>query len=220
MVKSELQLDLSRPFAPDQTHWRIGMIPKIQKDPDKPIAMALAYIDARDVMDRLDECCGIDGWQDKYTHTINTSVCDIGIKIDNEWLWKADGAGATDIEGDKGALSDAFKRAAVRWGIGRYLYGLDAPWVKIDKYKKILPEEIKRLNALLPGGTVLVAVAREEFKALKAVMESPDITTLDLLDEWRATHHKTLNGWNTGWLNSFNALFDERVEELRMLEAA
>jgi hypothetical protein len=29
-------------------------------------------------------------------------------------------------------LSDALKRAAVRWGVGRYLYEMKSPWVAIE----------------------------------------------------------------------------------------
>jgi hypothetical protein len=63
-------------------------------------------------------------------------VCNIGIRIAGEWIWKADGAGQTDMEADKGALSDAFKRAAVRWGVGRYLYDMKAPWLPIEQQGK------------------------------------------------------------------------------------
>lgn len=216
MIKTELQLDLARPFAPDQTHWRCGPVSK--KDPNNMKTKPLAYIDARDVMDRLDDVCGVAGWQCKYTHAINKTVCDIGILIDGGWLWKADGAGETDIEGDKGALSDAFKRAGVRWGIGRYLYGIDAHWVKIDQYKNIEKDEFKGLSQLLPGGTTKVATARDEFKELQRELETPD--TLDQLQQWRDSKAETLNGWHSGWLNHFNALFEERAEELRMNEAA
>lgn len=83
-------------------------------------------------MERLDEVCGPENWQCKYTHAGQKTVCDIGICTDNGWVWKADGAGDSDIEAEKGALSDAFKRAAVRWGIGRYLYDLDSPWVPCE----------------------------------------------------------------------------------------
>jgi hypothetical protein len=38
------------------------------------------------------------------------------------WISRCDGADDTNIEGAKGGLSDAFKRAAVKFGIGRYLY--------------------------------------------------------------------------------------------------
>ena len=98
-------------------------------------------------MDRLDSVCGPDGWQNNYTSGVNGSiVCNIGIRmLDGSWVWKADGAGATDIEGEKGALSDAFKRAAVRFGIGRYLYEINAPWIPLDQGKYISKEEHKKL---------------------------------------------------------------------------
>jgi len=143
-MSSELLQALAAPFRPDQVSWRVGSVKK-----DGTAAMALAFIDARDVMDRLDAVCGPAGWQNRYTHAEKKTVCELGVKIDGEWVWKADGAGESDIEAEKGALSDAFKRAAVRWGVGRYLYHLPSPWVKIDQYKKILPEEMSRLEALL-----------------------------------------------------------------------
>lgn len=144
MSPAEIFAALAAPFRPDQVSWRVGSVKK-----DGTAAMALAFIDARDVMDRLDDVCGPGGWQNRYTATDRKTVCEIGIKIDGEWVWKADGAGESDIEAEKGALSDAFKRAAVRWGIGRYLYHLPSPWVRIDQYKKILPEEMAKLEGLL-----------------------------------------------------------------------
>src|SRR5262249_44070840 len=45
--------------------------------------------------------------------------------IVGEWITKWDGAEETDIEATKGGLSGAMKRAAVQWGIGRYLYDLE-----------------------------------------------------------------------------------------------
>jgi hypothetical protein len=135
---------LAAPFDPDAVSWRIGSMKK-----DKTAGMALAYIDARVVMDRLDDVCGPGGWQCRYSHTATKTVCDIAIKCGEEWLWKADGAGDSDIEAEKGALSDAFKRAAVRWGIGRYIYELPSPWVEVDEWKKIKPNEYKKLEQIL-----------------------------------------------------------------------
>lgn len=89
-----------------------------------PGGKQLAYIDARYVMRVLDALIGPENWQCSYGSIGDTAVCNLGIKVDGEWVWKADGAGETDIEGEKGALSDAFKRAAVRWGIARDLYAL------------------------------------------------------------------------------------------------
>jgi hypothetical protein len=82
----------------------------------------LHYIDARDVMMRLDEVVGPLNWQDSYEEVMGRIICTLRVRFGDEWISKADGAGDTKIEGDKGGISGAFKRAACRWGIGRYLY--------------------------------------------------------------------------------------------------
>ena len=51
---------------------------------------------------------------------------------DGEWITKSDGADDSNIEGAKGGISDALKRAAVLFGIGRYLYHPNA----FDRSKK------------------------------------------------------------------------------------
>jgi hypothetical protein len=147
---------LHAPFAPEKISWRVG-----PTSGDKTKGIALAYIDARDVQDRLDEVCGIGGWQCRYVpmHDKKT-VCEIGVRVGDEWIWKADGAGDTDMEAEKGALSDAFKRAAVRWGIGRYLYDVENTWIKIEpagKSYKIAESEYAKLRASLGGGQVHTA---------------------------------------------------------------
>lgn len=143
-----LYCDLSAPFEAELIDWRIG-----STTADKSKGMALAYIDARTVMERLDSACGPNGWQNKYSQGVGGSIiCDIGVRFpDGEWIWKADGAGATDVEGEKGALSDAFKRSAVRFGVGRYLYDMRSPWVEIEaagKSYKIKESERKKLDNL------------------------------------------------------------------------
>lgn len=124
--------DLAKPFPESSVHWRAQTL---TQSGDK--ALALAYIDARDVMDRLDEVCGPAGWQSEITETAKGRViCRLGILIEDHWVWKSDGAGDTDVEGDKGGISDALKRAAVSWGVGRYLYRLDAVWAPCETYEK------------------------------------------------------------------------------------
>jgi hypothetical protein len=124
--------DLSKEFPRDAIHWRAQTL---TKNGDK--ALALAYLDARDVMDRLDEVCGPENWQSRYVETAKGRVlCEIGIKVGEEWIWKSDGAGDTAVEGEKGGISDALKRAAVQWGIGRYLYRLDAVWAPCETYER------------------------------------------------------------------------------------
>lgn len=114
-------------FPRNAISWRAQSLTR-----DGSKAMALAYIDARDVMNRLDEVVGPENWQRSYTHADKKTICSIGIKIDGEWVWKSDGAGDSDIEAEKGAISDAFKRAAVNWGVARYLYDMPSPWVPCE----------------------------------------------------------------------------------------
>lgn len=127
-----LQQKLECPLPPSRVSWRIG-----QKSKDKTSAKLLAYIDARDVMEVLDRAVGFENWQCRYPLSdAGLLICEIGIRINGEWHWRANGAGDTQVEAEKGKCSDAFKRAAVLWGIGRYLYGLPSPRVPIDQWGK------------------------------------------------------------------------------------
>ena len=130
---SDIETRLKNPFPANAVHWRVGSTTK-----DKSKGTALAYLNARDVMKRLDEVVGMENWKDCYAETPSgRTICTLKLRIDGEWIGKTDGAGDTNVEGEKGAISDAFKRAAVKWGIGRYLYYLPAKWVEIDQYRKI-----------------------------------------------------------------------------------
>lgn len=152
---------LAEPFPADAISWRVGST-NINKQTNEPYegktaqGLALAYLDSRNVQERLDVVCGPGGWQDDYPHAAIKTVCRIGIKVGEEWIWKSDGAGDTDVEAEKGALSDAFKRAAVKWGIGRYLYGLPSPWVALEKRGRtwvIQKGEYTKLRTLLNNYT-------------------------------------------------------------------
>lgn len=126
---------LAAEFPRESVHWRVQGSPFERNG--KFSAMALAYIDARDVMDRLDDVCGAENWQSRYTETPRGRIlCEIGIHTDKGWVWKSDGAGDTAVEKEKGGISDSLKRAAVQWGIGRYLYRLDSPWVQCEVRSK------------------------------------------------------------------------------------
>lgn len=111
---------LKNPFDPKLVKWRVGGGSK-----------QLAYIDARDVMKRLDDVLGANNYQTKQTAIDGGFICELSIKIDNEWITRSDGANNTKIEPIKGGMSSALKRAANAWGIGRYLYYLDP--VKFNK---------------------------------------------------------------------------------------
>jgi hypothetical protein len=104
-------------------------------------ALALAYVDARTIQDRLDEVLGVMGWQDSYKLLPDGSVmCRLRLKIGDEWIAKVDVGGQSEQPdgGDrtKAAFSDALKRAAVKFGVGRYLYRLPQLWCDYDSHKR------------------------------------------------------------------------------------
>lgn len=213
---------LVAPFDPALISWRPGSTTK-----DKTKARALAYIDARDVMRRLDEVVGPANWQDRYIPMPNgTTCCEIGLRIDKEWIWKANGAGNTDIEGEKGGYSDAFKRAAVLWGIGQYLYDIDSPWVRINEFKQIEKDELPKLQALLRGEKPKSAYqARKEGgdaayqnieKALRAAAKrGPEA----LAAMWKQ-HQDTIKTWPDGWRQAITDEKDTLKQQLAQSEAA
>lgn len=131
--------DLRRPFPRNKISWRVGNT-NAKKLGCKPWeateGSVLAYIDARDVMARLDDVMGFDCWQCRYPMAdAGLLICEIGLRINDEWIWKSNGAGDTQVEAEKGKCSDAFKRAAVLWGVGRYLYSLPFSWVNLNNGK-------------------------------------------------------------------------------------
>ena len=89
----------------------------------------LQYITARTAMNRLDEAVGPSNWWDRYTPLGDSAVvCELSVRMpDGSVLTRSDAGGfskthdPSDVE--KSGLSDAFKRAAVKFGVGRYLYG-------------------------------------------------------------------------------------------------
>lgn len=114
------------------------------KQDGKPYAMLLAYITARAIQDRLDNICGNENWSVEYKHLDKGVMCGLSIKVNGAWICKWDGAPETQIEAFKGSISGAFKRAAVLWGIGRYLYDLDTTFAKFTTDKSGTPIKIKK----------------------------------------------------------------------------
>lgn len=89
--------------------------------------VTLDYVTARFVQDRLDSTVGPARWQSTFESLATGAVrCGIGILVQRndeaQWVWKWDVGVPSLIEADKGAHSDAFKRAGVQWGIARDLY--------------------------------------------------------------------------------------------------
>lgn len=119
---------LRAPFLPHEHSWRAQSVAR-----NGTSAQALCYITSRSVQNRLDAVCGSAGWESSFTETASGRIiATITIDMGTRWVAKSDGAGSTAKEGEKGGLSDAFKRAAVMWGIGRYLYALPVVWAECE----------------------------------------------------------------------------------------
>jgi hypothetical protein len=103
---------------------------------DKTSKMWATHITARGIQERLDDVVGPENWRVTYVPGPNRNEADImcllEIRIDGEWVAKSDGAEATKRESVKGGYSSAIKRAAVVWGIGRYLYKVEGQWLSAD----------------------------------------------------------------------------------------
>ncbi len=121
---------LARKFKPDELEWRIG---RSGKGPRGVYANLLCYVTNRAIMDRLDEVVGPGNWQNEFKPWGDKSqLCGISIRIGDTWVTKWDGASNTAVEAVKGGLSDSMKRAAVQWGIGRYLYKMGDTWAVVS----------------------------------------------------------------------------------------
>jgi len=127
---NEIVEKLKEPFERKDIEFRVA---KVSKKTRK--VMVLAYITSRAVMQKLDAVFGVDGWKDEYDVLHNGVICNLSVKMNGEFITKQDAAPFTNIEALKGAFSDALKRAAVKFGVGRYLYQLPEYWVDLVELK-------------------------------------------------------------------------------------
>jgi hypothetical protein len=142
----------------------------VARSKDKTKGKVGSYIDARAVMDRLDTVVGATNWQTSYVvldPAMKAVECNLSIRLDGGWVTKCDvgypnegkDADNADKEPLKAAYSDALKRAAVQFGIGRYIYSLELErdWLPIDQFDKFT--EQPRLKGSAPQRPVQAAQA-------------------------------------------------------------
>lgn len=207
---SEIMIALQRPFPVDVVSFK----PQVVKGNR---ALAVAFIDARDVQNRLDEVFGPEGWQDEYEVLPNGSViCRLSARLDEGWVTKSDVGSPSDQPdvGDKlkAAFSDSLKRAGIKWGIGRYLYSLGMQWRDFDPVKKQFTDKpqmpafaIPTKNTLVTNATT-VNVDAPRAVAAAAVKELPPQVKLsaqdvEIIEGWKKdisqTPAVTLGRFNT-----------------------
>jgi hypothetical protein len=113
--------------TPEQLNNLARPIPKSLVKTGKKQQATFSYITARTVMNWLDFAVGRENWRTEYRVIIPASPltveCTLFIRIDGEWVGKADVGTEENFSPQKAAYSNALKRAGAQWGIGRELYG-------------------------------------------------------------------------------------------------
>ena len=126
--------NLSKPLAIQDIDFRVQSINK------GGYATILAYKDARVDIKRLNEVCGVLGWQREHTRDNRNCIISIWDKENKQWVSKEDTGTESMADSQKGLASDSFKRACFSLGIGIELY--DYPIIQI----KLNPNEFKIEN--------------------------------------------------------------------------
>ena len=118
----QIKLKAKIPFK-----WRVQSFSKF-----KAQATCVSYIDSRDVQDILDASCV---WSDRYYSEGGLLFCEITIYADGREYKRTDTGSESNVDKQKGHSSDAFKRAAVKFGVGRFLYSQPMQRLTADAIK-------------------------------------------------------------------------------------
>lgn len=168
---------LSKPILPAEIEWRIQSVNK-----QKTKTTIVPYITSRCVMSRFDEAFGMGYWQVEHQPWRTKGVkCKLSIWNNElkQWISKEDGADETHIEPTKGGFSDALKRVAVLFGLGRSLY--DYPRIVLEGNHEYFPnwaykqldEIVQQINA---GTFTRQYVELSEGTNINSKKNSPAIT--------------------------------------------
>lgn len=160
--------------------WRVGQVTK-----DKKKCSVLAYVDARDVMDKLDQVLGPDNWTKEYKVIGEVLYCGIGVRFTEggDFIWKWDVGSESNIEKEKGEASDAFKRAAVNFGVGRFLYALDSPYIAYSEEKKGPVDDSGNKIWDVSAHVNALMVKKNKPKKAEPVAEKPEKKEVKPVDE-------------------------------------
>lgn len=123
---------LTAPILPNEIEWRV------QSQTSTGKLIVVPYINNRCVMHRFDAAFGPENWTSEFREISNGFLCRLTVTINDRTIYREDGASKTNIEPEKGGISDAMKRAAVQFGLGRCLY--DYPRVFIEYEGKFIPD--------------------------------------------------------------------------------
>lgn len=129
---AEILKELSKPFSTKAVQWRPGATNK-----DKTRAQALAYVDVRHYMDRLDAVAP--DWRSEVQPLGNGQVL-VRLTVGGVTRTDVGEADPQDANTLTSAFAQAFKRACAQFGLGRYLYHIPKMWCDYDSARKVLLE--------------------------------------------------------------------------------
>jgi len=156
--------------------WRVQSATKTEP----PMVQMIAYVDARDVAEHLDSIIGAENWCDRYEEIKGRIYCSLGIRVGKEWVFKSDVGTESNTEKEKGESSDAFKRAAVKWGINRDAYRVGIVKLPAKLYGKTY-YPVSREGKFLKGQE-LYDLCNSMANVEELENFDMDVTEIDLLD--------------------------------------
>lgn len=145
-------------------------------------ALALAFVDMRAYLDRLDEVCP------EWTSAVNVHitndkvvvVCQIWITVNGITLQRSSTGEAklTDMNAVTSAEAQAFKRTCVMLGLGRSLYALPQVWVNYDSQKKKFDQKaLQSLRDTIDSNAELPAAQDDDTAPQNAPTTNPPPST-------------------------------------------
>jgi hypothetical protein len=136
---SQVLAALAEPFPASEVEFKPGATNR-----EKTKALALAYVDSRPYIQRLNLVCP--EWQDEYQVTMladrvvvlcRLTLAGVTRTGDGECLLSTGEVGErTEANAVTSASAQAFKRACVKFGLGAYLYALPQVWCDYDHAKR------------------------------------------------------------------------------------
>ncbi len=169
-MDEDVWLRLAEPFPEEEIRWRVEALSK-----DKRRALVVPYVDVRAVLDRLDEAVGPEGWRDAYELLAQgEGFFAVRCRLTVLGVTKED---VGEGESLKAAFSDALKRAAVKFGVGRHLYRMEKVWVDYDEKTGRFTPPTGRGEAKKPEAHELIDRLVERLRAAGKGREAARIIT-------------------------------------------
>lgn len=188
---------LAAPFEPNEL--------KTFEKPTKTGKVILTYVTARTMMNRLDDVLGNENWWDQYIPQPHCVICGITIRLpDGSTItkWDAGGYAGMSDEGDddKSGFSDAFKRACVKHGPGRYLYRDGVPKFVAERAFGEAPAPKAEPSAPKTGASKpqVPKTGRELLDWVKAMGTKYELNLLTIVNKWARFHEfpSRMIDWN------------------------